>query len=107
LPPALPGTMALPPPRYRGPGPVRLEPGLYAVSVSLVHGLPWRVYDSSRWGPWEVWIDAFAYFQTLEPIARIGHSILIYRVDEAEAARLSRRWERSAAPGMSQWGASL
>ena len=48
--------------------------------------------------------DAFSYFQTLKPIARIGHSILIYRVDEADAARLSRLWERSAVPGMSQWG---
>ena len=47
LPPALPGTMVVPPPRYRGAGPIRLEPGLYAVSVSLVRGLPWRVYDSS------------------------------------------------------------
>ena len=84
------------------PAPIRLEPGLYAVSVSLVRGLPWRVYDSSRWGPWEAWFDAFAYFRTLEPIARIGHSILIYRVDEADAARLSRRWERPTAPGMSQ-----
>jgi len=101
LPPALPGTMEIPPPRYRGAGPVRLEPGLYAVSVSLVRGLPWRVYDSSRWRPWEVWIDAFAYFRTLEPIARIGHSILIYRVDEAEAARISRSWERPTVPAIS------
>ena len=102
LPPALPGRMPVLPPRHRGPGPIRLEPGLYAVSVSLVQGLPWRVYDSSRWGPWRAEFGAFAYFQKLNPIARIGYSILIYRVDEVDAARLTRLWEPPTAPGTSQ-----
>ncbi len=34
------------PPRYHGTlEGTKFEPGLYAVSGSLVRGLPWRVYD--------------------------------------------------------------
>ena len=93
LPPALPGKWRGAPPR--GPGsagpPV---PGLYAVSASLMRGLPWRVYDRTRWEPYDAKQGAFAYFADLVPIDQVGHSILIYRIDREEAERLAGRWAR-------------
>ena len=85
-------------------GPARqLTPGLYAVSASLVRGLPWRLYDPASQIPphlvgWQAaWrLDAdpsepdrtpFGYFAALKPIARVGHSIFIYEVSAADAAR--------------------
>jgi hypothetical protein len=104
LPPPLPGTMRGDdmPLRYRlGPGPIRLEPGLYAVSASLVRGLPWRVYDSpsrlwdqNRWAPYAAWKYAFSYFAELKPVAKVGYSIFVYRITEADARRLSALWEQ-------------
>ncbi|MDB5349573.1 MAG: hypothetical protein JWN86_820 [Planctomycetota bacterium] len=76
-----------------GPAP-KLRAGLYAVSATLVQGLPWRVYDPSLrvWaGSWDIVHDyAFSYFRSLKPITRIGHSILIYRVTDAQAAAINR-----------------
>ena len=104
LPPPLPGTMKLPPPRYQlqDPTSLRLAPGLYAVSASLVEGLPWRVYDSPYhgagrgWIPWSAWTDAFGYFRELKPFHQVGHSIYLYRVTPEDSARLSRYWAESA-----------
>lgn len=83
------------------------QAGLYAVSASLVRGLPWRVYDSFTlnpgnlddtrlWAPYEAGEDAFAYFAELTPIATIGHSIFIYRVTPEDAALLARHWKPRA-----------
>jgi hypothetical protein len=91
------------PPRYAfSPTRIRLEPGLYAVSASLVEGLPWRVYDSpwqafgqKSWAPWRAWFNAFGYFRDLNPIAKVGYSIWIYRVTPEDAERLAHYW----APG--------
>ena len=83
------------PPRYRGRmEDLKFEPGLYAVSATLVHGLPWRVYDDElpTWAPRSVWVDGFSYFKELKPIDQIGHSILLYRVTPDQAERLSRLW---------------
>jgi len=93
LPPSLPGTMQQPVLGRHRAGPP--EPGLYAVSASLVRGLPWRVYDSSRWAPYEAKRDAFGYFRELTPISKIGigYSIFIYRVTSADTARLARYWD--------------
>ena len=46
------GTAACPRPKLIGPA-RRLTPGYYAVSATLVHGLPWRLYDPSpmSWEP--------------------------------------------------------
>ena len=97
LPPPAPRTIdperPLPPLDQYGPRPTRLEPGLYAVSVSLVRGLPWRVYDNARWAPYSAWIDAFGYFRALTPIARVGDSIFVYRVTADDAARLAPLWK--------------
>jgi hypothetical protein len=100
LPPPIPGTMPQPPPRYQNRPMPPPEPGLYAVSTSLVHGLPWRVYDNvwkgygRSWGPWDArFFDAFGYFRTLTPIDQVGYSIQIYRMTPEDAARLARRWQ--------------
>jgi hypothetical protein len=96
LPPVKPGSTVLmprkpglPPPRVVGPE-KRLTPGYYAVSATLVHGLPWRLYDPSpmlpdAWAPvWKADQDAFAYFRNFIPITRIGHSIYVYRLSQAD-----------------------
>jgi hypothetical protein len=98
LPPALPGTAGpIPSNAPRVGFAKRLTPGLYAVSVSILRGLPWSLYDpspSSIYPAWRVDFDAFAYFRELEPIDRvgIGYSILIYRLTEADCARLNPRF---------------
>jgi hypothetical protein len=99
LPPARPGTirpMGLrPDPHLIGPAP-RLKPGYYAVSATLLYGLPWRLYDPAppssvlqAWSPaWNAWqSDAFGYFRQFEPVKKIGHSIYVYRLSEADVAR--------------------
>lgn len=107
LPPPAPGTMPLLPPRYAArPASVRLRPGLYAVSASLVQGLRWRVYDSplpgldrvTRWAPYSTERDAFSYFRRLTPIAKVGYSIWIYRVTPEDAARLAPVWQSARPP---------
>ena len=74
-------------------------PGLYAVSASLVRGLPWRVYDRSRMAPFAAGQDAFGYFRTLTPIARVGHSIFVYRITPEDAERVARYWRGPARSG--------
>jgi hypothetical protein len=110
LPPALPGTFHLMSEKIDrayldGPAP-RLTPGLYAVSASIVRGLPWRFCDSrslvppnSPWMPtWRAdenprtGDDAFGYFRELTPVARVGHSIYVYEVSTEDCARLATRW---------------
>jgi hypothetical protein len=99
LPPVLPGTIRPMdrnpglPPRLIGPA-ARLSPGYYAISATLVHGLPWRLYDSAP-DPWDAWEpawnaseEAFGYFRRLfQPIARIGHSIYVYKLSPEDVAR--------------------
>ena len=103
LPPALPGTMeplARDASRLVGPAP-RLKPGLYAVSASLVRGLPWRFHDPvSLRSPkiawpicWRSSFGAFAYFQKMEPKFKIGHSIFVYDVSADDCGNLASLWE--------------
>ena len=63
------------------------------MSASLVRGLPWRVYDNTRWEPWATYVNAFTYFQKLRPIDQVGYSIFIYRVTESDAARIAKYWQ--------------
>jgi hypothetical protein len=98
LPPVIPGSAV---PTYRsdatvGPAP-SLSPGLYAVSASLVRGLPWRLYDPGdpikTWSPsWSADIGAFAYFAELTPITRIGHSIFVYDLTKEDCDRINPRF---------------
>jgi hypothetical protein len=98
LPPARPGTIRAmadkPNPLLVGPA-KKLTPGYYAVSATLVHGLPWRLYDPAppevvpgAWGPaWNASeVDAFWYFRKFEPITRIGHSMYVYRLSADDVA---------------------
>ena len=99
LPPPTPGRSSL-----MGPTgdlvPTRLRPGLYAVSASLLRGLPWRVYGSTFNPASPNWFrptlnlreHAYAYFRDLEPLSEsIGHSILLYRITPAQAAAINAR----------------
>ncbi len=52
--------------------PMNPEPGLYAISASNLVGV--QLYEP----------DTFGYFRAREPIAQVGHSILIYQVDPKE-----------------------
>jgi 4-amino-4-deoxy-L-arabinose transferase-like glycosyltransferase len=105
LPPPMPGTMPVLPVRYQiDPDAMRLKPGLYAVSATLVEGLPWRVYDSPSFGPdrtvWsapmQAWFNAFGYFRDLEPFEKVGYSIYLYRVTPEQAERLAHYWDAPA-----------
>jgi 4-amino-4-deoxy-L-arabinose transferase-like glycosyltransferase len=86
-----------PDPMLVGPA-KKLTAGYYAVSASLVYGLPWRLYDPAppeldkvpaAWGAaWHVHeLNAFWYFRQFEPVRRIGHSIYIYHLSEEHVAR--------------------
>jgi hypothetical protein len=109
LPPALLGRLQ----RFGSPGPragplPRLRPGVYAVSATLLRGLPWRLHDPTPpgrdpaawlWPSWDAREHAFGYFNELTPFASIGHSILLYRVNEADATRLNaRHWPAAGGP---------
>jgi hypothetical protein len=95
LPPVEPGSTVpmAPVPSARLQGPARrLTPGYYAVSATLVYGLPWRLYDGAQefpdaWQPsWNAFRPgAFSYFSVFEPRHRVGHSIYIYKISEEEA----------------------
>ena len=82
------------PARLVGPAPI-LKPGVYAVSASLVRGLPWRFHDSlaltvpqSAWQiVWRAGEGAFAYFANFKPVAKVGHSIYVYEIGEDDVAR--------------------
>jgi Dolichyl-phosphate-mannose-protein mannosyltransferase len=79
----------------------RLEAGYYAVSVSVLYGLPWRYYDPApleKLPPeamnhmWNIPGDgAFMYFRREHLIETIGHSIKIFRLSEGDAARLNAK----------------
>lgn len=108
LPPPEPeslGNNPLPPRYLLDPDGFRLKPGLYAVSASLVQGLPWRVYESpfgiydrTRWVPYGVWTNAFGYFRELTPFKKLGYSIFLYRVTPEQADRLAHYWGRPGPP---------
>ena len=66
----------------RGP-----QPGWYAISVCQLKGHSFSVPEGN--GEW-TWSDGhFTYFlDNFEPVDRIGYSIYIYHVTEADAARV-------------------
>ncbi len=116
LPPGRPGTVFRMPwassPRLIGPAP-KLTPGYYAVSATLLYGLPWRVYDpvsplvepQANQAAWNAFRPgAFDYFRQFRPIMPpIGHSIYVYRLTEEDVARVNaecskRRPRRIAKP---------
>jgi hypothetical protein len=103
LPPMLPGRMepisGSPTAVYARIGPAKeLAPGLYAVSASVVHGLPWTFYDPAPpprvlYPAWKGLEDAYGYFRRLRPFAKVGYSIFLYRVTEDDVKRLRPLWD--------------
>jgi len=65
------------------------SPGWYAVSVSVLRGLEFPLYDG-RGGRISSGDGAFTYFQHFEPVARAGYSIYIYHITLDEANRVRR-----------------
>jgi 4-amino-4-deoxy-L-arabinose transferase-like glycosyltransferase len=60
--------------------PPKLAPGYYAVSVSLLRGMRFTVFDGQ--GGREHLVEPyFAYFIEHSPVARVGFSIYIYRIE--------------------------
>lgn len=73
----------------RAPGePARLTPGRYVVSANYLVGLPFRLVREE--GVVAVPENAYAYFDRLEPVARIGHVLWVYDLDAEGAERLNR-----------------
>jgi len=70
------------------------RPGLHAISVNFLHGLPFRFRDheGNLWNlasrPGGQRADPYAHFRELRPIALIGGSIAVYDVSVEEAERL-------------------
>jgi hypothetical protein len=110
LPPPIPGTVH---PTQRtnlgllGPS-KSLKPGYYAVSATVLRGLPWRYYDPApldrapnAWLPaWDVrenidGQDGYGYFRRFTPIGPpIGHSIYLYHLSEQDVARVAPIFNR-------------
>ncbi len=67
--------------------PDRLTPGLHAVSVNYVMGMPYRWAFHGRLVKAREF--AYAYFQRLEPVARAGYSVWLYELSAADCARLN------------------
>jgi 4-amino-4-deoxy-L-arabinose transferase-like glycosyltransferase len=100
LPPVVPGTtesMAMDSSGLIGPA-RRLRPGYYAVSATIVRGLPWRFYDPAPplkvpqavapvWNAFKQ--DAFGYFRQFEPIKKIGYSIYVYHLSKEDVAKVN------------------
>lgn len=68
--------------------PLHLGPGRYVVSANFVAGIPSRLVLGERVVP--VPADAYAYFEKIAPVARIGHVLWVYELDVEDAERLNR-----------------
>ncbi len=66
--------------------PRRLAPGLHAVSVNYVMGLPYRWLHRGEW--FHAREGAYAWFQRLAPVERVGYSIWLYELSPADCSRL-------------------
>ena len=74
-------------PRQRIPELLGPQPGWFAVSVSLRAHRRLETFDAN--GKWVYFAhDAFNYFDSFEPVDRVGHSIAIYHITLDEANRV-------------------
>ena len=62
------------------------QSGWYAVGVNYVQGRP-HALRNAEGNRTQVGIDEFGYFRFFEPVARIGYSIDVYHLTEADVAR--------------------
>jgi hypothetical protein len=67
--------------------PDALVPGLYAVSVNYLMGLPFRSYNAQGHLV-AIPPNAYTYLGTVEPSARAGYSIWIFQLTESDVRRL-------------------
>lgn len=66
----------------RGP-----QPGWYAMSVCMLKGMHFSVFDGIGSKEWSM--ENFTYFlDNFEPVDRIGYSIYIYHITEEDASRV-------------------
>jgi len=79
--------------RYRIP-PRAPQPGWYAVSANFVQGRPHAVRDETG-ALRPVNIGEFAYFGAFEPAARIGYSIDVYHLTDADVLRWQAEMRRA------------
>jgi len=69
------------------PGLAALEPGRYAISVNFIYGLRYRAFNGAK----QIVVvepNDYTHFQQLRPVERIGGSILVFDVTEADIASL-------------------
>jgi Dolichyl-phosphate-mannose-protein mannosyltransferase len=62
------------------------QPGWYAISVNFVQGRPHALRDSNG-DRVLVGVNEFRYFCFFEPVARIGYSIDVYHLTDADVSR--------------------
>ena len=94
LPPAQPGSGGRGPAQPRGRIPPPRRRGSMRSAPRSSGASPGGSTTGPRGAPFDARRGAFAYFAELRPIARVGHSILIYRIDEADADRLAAQLDR-------------
>jgi hypothetical protein len=85
------------PPGHAAESDLPLQPGVYAVSVNFLYGLPHRVLapdGASVMGD----ENAFAFFRRLTPFARAGYSIALFRLGPDEIRRVESEWSRPLDP---------
>ena len=87
--PRLAGIDFAPPPQGP-PGEVDPPPGLYAVSVNLVYGLPFDIPDG-RGGTVKARRGAYTWLSACRPAARAGYSLLLFRIPPADPDPARRR----------------
>jgi hypothetical protein len=80
--------------RYSIPPAGMPQPGRYAVSVNFEQGRPhWVRTPAGKIQP--VDIGQFAYFSSLQPVARIGYSIDVFEITERDVADWRRRMSQA------------
>ncbi len=65
-----------------------LRPGWYAISANLLRGYGTTIPNDS--GFISVSDGAFAHFQCIRPVDRVGYSIYVYRITESDVVRMRR-----------------
>lgn len=66
------------------------RPGIYAVSANFLFGMGFSLPDGSG-GRIDVDQGAYEYFRFFRPVARLGFSIYVFRIDETDADRVRGR----------------
>jgi len=72
----------------------RLAPGLYAVSVNMLRGHKWEIFDGNGGRVTASGRD-YSYFLEFEPVAMGGYSIYIYEISEEQRDRLKMAYTSS------------